>query len=164
MLHRDSEMCVGYFFVDILSWERHPTGAGFPSLKELGEKEREQSLGRVAEAYYSSLCKAVRKVDPNHLIFGDRYNGKRGIPASVLKAMAKHVDVSSVQYFCEPLAFSWAKPRPDDFAASRQQMIDDLAGWQAQCRKPVLVAGIGNWCATDMNSQRPRRWQIRGEG
>lgn len=46
---------VGYFFrEDLSSRDRHPTGALFPSLKKLGERKVEM-LGRVAEAYYSSL-------------------------------------------------------------------------------------------------------------
>lgn len=33
-------------------------------------------------------------------------------------------------------------------------MIEDLEEWQKQRGKPVLVADIGNWCATAMNPQR----------
>ncbi|MCP6135344.1 hypothetical protein NL393_39800, partial [Klebsiella pneumoniae] len=76
----------------------------------------------------------LRRYDPHHLILGDRFNGNKGIPEPVLRAMAPHVDVLSVQYFTEPTD------------ASRRGMRDDLARWRAQCGdKPVIVADIGNW-------------------
>ena len=53
-------------------------------------------------AYYGIICTAVRAVDSNHLIFGDRYNGNKTIPPGVLRAAKEHIDVLSVQYFCEP--------------------------------------------------------------
>ena len=81
-------------------------------------------------------------MDLHHLIFGDRFNGNKGIPSGVLQAVKKHVDVLSVQYFCSP----------DN--TSRAKMIEDLEEWQKQRGKPVLVADIGNWCATAMNPQR----------
>ena len=107
------------------------------------EREREKKrVWEVAEGYDKTTCEAVRAVNPNHLIFGDRYNGNRGIPRGVPEALKKHVDVLSVQYFCEP----------ND--ASRKQMVEDLAGWRKRCGKLVLVADVGNWCATEMNPQR----------
>jgi len=75
-------------------------------------------------------------------MFGDWYNGNRGIPRGVLEAMKKHVDVLSVQYYCEP----------ND--TSRRQMVEDLDGWRKICGKPVLVVDIGNWCAVEMDPQR----------
>ena len=33
-------------------------------------------------------------------------------------------------------------------------MMQDVEELQKQCGKPVLVADIGNWCATAMNPQR----------
>ena len=141
-VHKDSELCVGYFFVDIPGWARHETGADFPSLKDLSAEEREETIYSVAESYYRIMCNAVRKVDPNHLIFGDRYNGNRHIPEGVLMAMKDHVDVLSVQYFCEPTE------------SSRRKMAEDFQRWHELTGKPVLNADIGNWCSTRMNPQR----------
>lgn len=81
-------------------------------------------------------------MDGSHLIFGDRYDGNRGIPEGVLEAMEKFVDVLSAQYFREPAQ------------GYRKVMVQECDGWQKLCGKPVLVAEIGNWCATEMNPQR----------
>ncbi len=71
-VHPESELCVGYFLVDIPGWDRHSTGAdnNFPSLKGLGEGEREERMYDVAKGYYETICRKIREVDPNHLIFG----------------------------------------------------------------------------------------------
>ena len=84
-VHRDSELCIGYFLVDIPAWVNHGSGKGdWPTLEGLSEVEREEKIGEMAEGYYSTICTAVRAVDPNHLIFGDRFNGNRGIPRGVI--------------------------------------------------------------------------------
>ena len=44
------------------------------------------------------MTKHIRTYDQNHLILGDRYNGNKGIPTPVLKAMQPFVDVLSIQY------------------------------------------------------------------
>ena len=140
--YRDSETCVGYFFVDIPGWARHHSELDFPGLVGLSDEQREERIYNVASAYYSTICTAVRAVDPNYLVFGDRCNGNKAIPPGVLRAAKEHIDVLSVQYFCEPTQ------------ESRAKMIEDLQRWQSQCQKPVLVADIGNWCATEMNPHR----------
>lgn len=104
-------------------------------------RERRESR-RGSGGYCSAICTAVRAVDPNHLIFGDRFNGNRDIPKGVLQAVKKHLDVLSVQYFCEPSD------------TSRARMVQDVEERQKHCGKPVLVADIGNWCATAMDPQR----------
>ncbi len=67
--------------------------------------------------------------------------------------MREHVDVLSVQYFCEP-SVSKQLGVIASGPASLEKMIKDLAEWQAQVDKPVLVADIGNWCATEMNPHK----------
>ncbi|MTD52614.1 agarase [Amycolatopsis pithecellobii] len=134
----DDPHLIGYFFVDIPSWTSHPSGAYFPGV----ERGDETGLAAVANRYYQTIHDAIRAYDQNHLILGDRYNGNAGIPDVVLDAMAGYVDVLSVQYF------------PDASAEGRCQMRDDLARWHRRCGKPVLIADIGNWCATAHNPQR----------
>lgn len=141
--HAQSKNLIGYFLVDIPSWLPHPSGEDFPQLKGLPVgPERDAVLFEVATKYYETMASAIRRYDPNHLILGDRYNGNKGIPEPVLKAMRPYVDVLSVQYF------------PGCTAADRKQMRDDLARWQAITGKPVIVADIGNWCPTHLNPNR----------
>jgi hypothetical protein len=136
--HSDSPDLLGYFLMDVPAWFPHPTGAFFPGL----EPGDETGLATVAAKYYRTIHDAIRAYDENHLILGDRYNGNVGIPGVVVDAMAPFVDVLSVQYF------------PDPSADSRRKMRDDLAGWQQRCDKPVLIADVGNWCATAHNPRR----------
>ncbi|GAB6987642.1 hypothetical protein [Nocardioides pyridinolyticus] len=75
-------------------------------------------------------------------MLGNRYNGNKGIPEAVLRAMQPHVDVFSVQYFTEPT---------DE---SRQAMRADLARWHEITGKPVINADLGNWAPTELNPHR----------
>ena len=136
--HADSPNLIGYFLTDVPAWSGHPTGAFFPGL----EQADEAGLAKVARKFYRTVHDAIRTYDENHLILGDRYNGNVGIPDGVLDAIAEYVDVLSVQYF------------PDPSAEGRRKMRDDLAGWQQRCDKPVLIADVGNWCATAHNPHR----------
>jgi len=136
--HADSPNLVGYFLADVPTWAPHPTGAFFPGL----DPRDAAGLAEVARTFYRTVHDAIRAYDAHHLILGDRYNGNLGIPDAVLDALGDHVDVLSVQYFTEPSA------------RSRRQMRDDLAGWHERTGKPVLIADIGNWCATEHNPQR----------
>ena len=134
--HADSPNLIGYFYVDVPAWLGHPTGDFFPGVED------DAGLAAVAQRYYRTMHDAIRTYDEHHLILGDRYNGNVGIPDVVLEAMKDYVDVLSVQYF------------PDPTPESRQTMRDDLAGWSARVDKPVLIADIGNWCATAHNPHR----------
>jgi hypothetical protein len=136
--HADSPNLIGYFYVDVPAWLSHPTGAFFPGV----EPGDEAALATVASKYYKTMHDAIRAYDEHHLILGDRHNGNVGIPDFLIDAMGGYVDVLSVQYF------------PDASAEGRRQMRDDLAGWHERSGKPVLIADIGNWCATAHNPHR----------
>lgn len=51
---------------------------------------------QVAEEYYATVCGAIRAVDPNHLIIGDRYLSYYS--QGVVRAAGRHVDVVSTNY------------------------------------------------------------------
>jgi hypothetical protein len=141
--HADSENLIGYFLVDIPAWLPHASGADFAELRGLDPADRDRKLYDVASRYYETIVTAIRRYDPDHLILGDRYNGNKGIPEPVLRAMQPFVDVLSVQYFNEPT---------DE---GRRQMRDDLARWHEQSGgKPVVVADVGNWTPTELNPHR----------
>jgi len=55
-VHRESEMCVGYFSVGIPGWDCHATGDDFPSLRGLSEEEREERVYDVVKGYYETIC------------------------------------------------------------------------------------------------------------
>lgn len=141
---RIAPICWVTTFVDIPAWIRHASGADFPQSKALNEEERAKKIGEIAERYYSTIVKAIKEQDPNHLILGDRYNGNKGIPEPVLHAMSNYVDVLSVQYFVEAPT-----------AEARKKMRDDLDMWSKKSwGKPVLLADIGNFYPTEKNPDR----------
>jgi len=83
-VHKDSDMCVGYLFADTPEWARYQSATDFPGLEGLEDSKQDVKIGDVAREYYKATCKAVKMVDPNHLIFRDRFNGNKGIPNRVL--------------------------------------------------------------------------------
>lgn len=140
--HADDPNLIGYFLVDIPAWLPHSAGGDFPQLVGLNETERNGRLYDVASKYYETITRHIKRYDPNHLILGDRYNGNKGIPSEVLRAMQPFVDVLSVQYFTAPT---------DE---SRQAMRSDLARWHEITGKPVINADLGNWAPTKLNPHR----------
>ena len=76
----------------------------FPDLSSEGSREYLDDLafhGVIAEQYYSTSARFIKKHDPNHLIFGDRfkldYGTRTFADEGVLQAAGKHVDVISVE-------------------------------------------------------------------
>ncbi|GHJ41002.1 hypothetical protein [Streptomyces sp. TS71-3] len=128
----DDPRLLGYFLADVPGWGRHPTGAGYPA----GE------LAGIADAYYRVATEAIRRHDPHHLILGDRYGTRTGVPDAVLDAAAPYLDVLSVQTFPGPA------PGALDAALER------IERWQERTGLPVLIADTGNWCPTAMNPGR----------
>jgi hypothetical protein len=140
--HSDQKNLIGYFLVDIPSWLPHASGRFFNGFSGLEGAARDAKLYDVASKYYETMHKHIRRYDQNHLILGDRYNGNKGIPTPVLKAMQPFVDVLSIQYFS-------GKTMADHVA-----MRDAFAEWHAITGKPVLNADMGNWTATKLNPNR----------
>jgi hypothetical protein len=159
--HEENSNLIGYFYVDIISWKRHFTGLDFPQLVGLEGTKREDRLFEIAQKYYETIYRAIRKYDANHLILGDRYDGNQGIPEVVLYAMKPYVDVFSVQYF------------PECTETGIETMTNDLSAWQKITGKPVILADIGNSCPTlwnakhsyPLNSQAERaEWYVKSIG
>jgi hypothetical protein len=77
----------------------------------------------MARRYYRVTHDAIRRYDKNHLILGDRYEGKALLPDEVLRAAAPYVDVLSFQYFSTP-----------------DVVCPDLERWHELTGLPVLLA------------------------
>lgn len=140
--HAGSQNLLGYFLVDIPAWIPHASGKFFSQMEGLTGDRYDNRLAEVASAYYSTIAKHIRAVDPSHLILGDRYNGNKGIPAPVLEALKRHVDVLSIQYFC------------GESEADQIAMHDFFEKAHKATGKPILNADIGSWTATKLNPKR----------
>ena len=62
------------------------------------DKDKAAFLALIAERYFSCTTKAIRAIDPDHLILGCRFAGGR-TTADVWAAAAKHCDVLTLNYY-----------------------------------------------------------------
>ena len=60
------------------------------------ERDDQQFLGEIARRYYSIVGQSMRRHDPNHLIFGEKYL-LGDIPDQVLAAAAPYIDAVAIQ-------------------------------------------------------------------
>lgn len=73
-----------------------------PNVKTSGIEDSNDNrsfLMRIYDRYYTVACEAVRKFDPNHLIFGDPINANTPPPDEIISLVAKHTDIISYQYY-----------------------------------------------------------------
>ena len=71
-------------------------------------------LEKVVDRYYSVMTAAVRKHDPNHLIFGDKLNANTDSGDAVVSITSKHTDLVFYQMYGRwqeqrPVLNRWAK-------------------------------------------------------
>ena len=122
----DDPKLIGYFYTDCPSWAHAPAwnmkGPWFDP-QSLHSEAGRRALSETATRYYQVTHDAVRRYDRNHLILGDRYEGKALVPDEVLLAAAPYVDVMSFQYFAHP-----------------DEIIPDLQRWHRLTGKPTLLA------------------------
>lgn len=130
----DDPKLIGYFYVDCPTWvhalPHSPKGPWFDPEKLKTDAGRCE-LSRMARRYYQVTHDAIHRYDPNHLILGDRYEGKAALPDGILLAAVPYVDVLSFQYFSTP-----------------DKVCPDLQRWHALTGTPVLLADA---CAPGRN-------------
>ena len=120
----DEPNLIGYFYSDCPTWvhERPDNAWRGPIFdperlqSEAGRKE----LFELASSYYKTAHDAIRRYDPHHLLFGDRYEANAAIATEVVEAADPYVDILSFQDFRDPLRH--------------------LAEWHERTGKPVLLA------------------------
>jgi len=129
---RDDARLIGYFYSDVPAWvstnkENEWRGALFDPEK-LKSANGRQELTRLASHYYRTIHDTIRRYDPNHLIFGDRYNAQRPLPEEIVRAALPWVDVLSFQTF-----------------APASGIRTELKRWADLSGKPVLLADAAHF-------------------
>jgi hypothetical protein len=122
----DDPKLIGYFYVDCPTWAHCPPWndkGPWTDPEQLQTEAGRKVLFEMAQRYYQVTHDAIRRYDPNHLILGDRYEGKALLPDEVLRAAAPYIDVLSFQCFSTP-----------------EQICPDLVRWYKLTGKPVLLA------------------------
>lgn len=123
----DDPKLIGYFYTDCPTWI-HPTqnperkGPWFDP-HELTTAAGRRELRRLAERYYTVTHAAIRRYDPHHLIFGDRYEAGRPLAAEVLETAAATVDALSFQHF-----------------SAADKITANLRLWHERTGRPCLLA------------------------
>jgi hypothetical protein len=129
----DDPKLIGYFYADCPAWTDAERSGAWAAHLDLSTQEGVREMKRIADRYYSLLHEAIRRYDVHHLILGDRYDGKPGIPDWLLAAMRPTVDVLAIQYYAP-----WA------------DVADDLARWHAVCDVPILLADSAFLAPTEL--------------
>lgn len=65
---------------------------------EVAASTKRAFVALIAEKYFSTLCAAIRKADPDHLILGNRFAGMDFAP-EILSACGRHCDIVSVNVY-----------------------------------------------------------------
>lgn len=100
--------------------------------EEPTDAEREEFREYVADRYFSIVCEAIRKADPNHLYLGSRMHGSALNSTGVWKAAGRYANIISVNIYG-----MWT---PDSAAFRR---------WYNWSGRPFLVT---EWYAKGMDS------------
>jgi hypothetical protein len=99
---------------------------------KITDEDRSAFLEHAVDRYFSIVCAAIRKYDPNHLILGSRFHGGAVRLPEVFRAAGRHIDVVSVNYY-----HAWS---PD---------LDLMRSWSEQSGKPILIT---EWYAKGVDS------------
>ncbi len=66
---------------------------------ESEQRDNHSFLLKILERRYALETAAIKKYDPNHLIFGDKFNGNTDTPESILKVASNYFDVIFIQHY-----------------------------------------------------------------
>src|SRR5690606_4161679 len=69
------------------------------SINEITDKHKGEFAGYVAERYYSTVLKAIKTYDPNHMYLGSRLYASSPHTKSIIEACARNVDIITINYY-----------------------------------------------------------------
>lgn len=96
------------------------------------DADRDAWIEHAFDRYFAVVAKAIRKHDPNHMIFGSRFYGAEKNKAEAFRAAGRYCDVIAVNVYGV-----W-RPKPE--------MIDRWVQWSG---RPIIVT---EWYAKGMDS------------
>jgi len=67
--------------------------------KNITTQQKDELLGWIAGQYYSTVYKAVKKNDPNHLYIGSRLHAAAKNNPYIIKAATPFIDIFSINYY-----------------------------------------------------------------
>jgi hypothetical protein len=99
---------------------------------EATEADQQAFLELVVDRYLGIVTRAIRAVDPHHLILGSRFHGRANRFPDVFRAAGRHLDVVAVNYY-----HAWS--------ADPEQ----VGMWERESGKPFLVT---EWYAKGLDA------------
>ena len=114
-----------------LAWLRERRGAA-PTARDITEQDQQDFLAVVVGRYFEIVSRAIRRVDPNHLVLGSRLHGAALRFPEVFRAAGPHLDVVAINYYN-----AWT-PVPER-----------MAMWVKESGRPFLIT---EWYAKGMDS------------
>ena len=119
--------------------ERHGAKA---TVQDATEADQQAFLELVVDRYLGLVTRAIRAVDPNHLVLGSRFHGMQVRYPETFRAAGRHLDVVAVNYYN-----AWsADPGL-------------VAMWERESGKPYLIT---EWYAKGMDA--PGLANVTGAG
>jgi hypothetical protein len=100
--------------------------------RDITEQDQQDFLAVVVGRYFEIVSRAIRRVDPNHLVLGSRLHGAALRFPEVFRAAGPHLDVVAVNYYN-----AWT-PVPER-----------MAMWVQESGRPFLIT---EWYAKGMDS------------
>lgn len=132
--------------VDDASWEALEARTSWPepgrpwfALRDAGV-----FLPLIADAWYGAETRAIRACDPNHLIFGDKFEGALDLPSWLYPIIGRHFDLAYLQWYAR---------------AGRQE--NKLAELHAATGKPILM-GDSSFSHPNANITNPKGVHLAG--
>ena len=104
---------------------------------EIPDTVKRAFLELVAERYYATLCGAIRKADPNHLVLGNRFAGLVQ-PAAVVAACGRHCDVVSLNVYPH-VEFATGQIYSNHPLHGGEPLTDAFRAFHAIAGKPLLL-------------------------
>ncbi len=138
---------VGYFYSDCPIWIHSRRPDDKPPIFDpamLDTESGKQELFNLATHYYRTTHDAIRRYDPNHLILGDRYEGRQPLAEPVLRAAVPYVDVLSFQNF-GPIA----------------EVAESFRHWHEVTGLPILLADANARMTGDPDQREPYAAKIK---
>jgi hypothetical protein len=120
----DDRLLLGYADVPVPGITADKPGAWAEGL-DLEDPDDLAKLRRIVRRYFEVTTQAIRRYDPNHLIFGPRFGLPAEEPDWLLKLAGEYFDVLLMNRYVTP-----------------EQVRTDLARWHELTGRPVLISDM----------------------
>jgi hypothetical protein len=121
---RDDPMLIGYADVPIPAFTRNAPGSWAEGL-ELDKPEDRGKLERIVRRYFEVTTRAIRRYDPNHMIFGPRFDHPPNTPEWIIGIAGEYFDVILCNLF-----------------VTEQDVDTKVLRWHQVSGRPVLLSDM----------------------